>query len=91
MNPDNNQKGEGALWDFSDALPQGMLKPDETSATKNLIFRLSNVQPFKQGNVYKHGLLSLEARVLGKLAGKNISVLKGVPAETNNRSVTRPH
>jgi len=91
MNPDNNQKGEGALWDFSDALPQGMLKPDETSATKNLIFRLSNVQPFKQGNVYKHGLLSLEARVLGKLAGKNISVLKGVPAETNNRSVPRPH
>lgn len=90
VNPDNNQKAEGAVWDFSDSLSQGTLKPNETSATKNLIFRLSSVQPFKQGNVYRYGLLSLEARVLGKLADKNISVLKGVPGETNNRPISRP-
>ena len=91
VNADNNQTREGAVWDFNDTLPGGVLNPNQTSTTKKLIFRLSDAQPFKEGNLYRFELLSLEARILGKLAGENKIVLKGVPAETSNRSPTGPH
>jgi hypothetical protein len=66
VNADNGEKGEGAVWDFSSLLKANALKPNETSASRKLIFRLSNVQPFKEGTVYKYGLVSLQARIFGK-------------------------
>lgn len=91
VNADNNQTREGAVWDFNDTLPGGALSPNQTAATKKLIFRLSDTLPFKEGNLFRYGLLSLEARVLGKLAAENKVVLKGIPAENSNRSLTGPH
>jgi len=70
VNADNKQSGGGAIFDFGELLPQGSLGPDGVSEAKRLEFRISDPRPFRQGKEFKFGLLSLDARVLGKLEKK---------------------
>ena len=67
VNSDNGQVGAGAVWDFSALVPAGELKPDSVSESKRLLFRVSDFRPFLRGNDPHYGLVSLDARVLGKL------------------------
>jgi hypothetical protein len=69
-NPDNGERGPGAVWDFSGTVKDGLLGPGEKSETKELVFRLSDLRPFRQGNRIRYGFTSLDARVLAKLEKK---------------------
>jgi hypothetical protein len=64
VNADNRRPGAGALWDFSGLVPDGVLEPKGLSQPKTLIFRLTDVRPFRQGTEFKFGLVSFDARVL---------------------------
>ncbi len=65
-NADNGQNGVGAVWDFSSLLPGGTLEPLKVSTSRTLTFHLSDVRPLGSGKDFKPGLISLDARVLGK-------------------------
>jgi hypothetical protein len=66
-NADNGQNGTGAVWDFSSLLPGGTLESLKVSTPRTLTFHLSDVRSLSPGKDFKPGLLSLDARVLGKL------------------------
>ena len=75
-NSANGVQGPGAVWDFSDAVRGGVLRPGEESAPKRLLFRLSDLRPLRDGNDFHTGVVTLEARILahasthaGKTAG----------------------
>jgi hypothetical protein len=63
---DNGLAGAGAVWDFSSLVRSGALGPADSSEVKRLTFRLLDVRPVRQEKEYKSGVLSLDARVLGK-------------------------
>jgi hypothetical protein len=60
------QSGQGAVLEFSALLHGGMLLPDSTSDPRQLVFRLTDLRPFRQGKDFKFGLIDVDARVLGK-------------------------
>jgi len=66
LGADNGQAGAGAVLDFSSVLHNGWLLPDSTSGLKRLLFRLTDLRPFRQGKEFKFGLIDLDARVLVK-------------------------
>jgi hypothetical protein len=80
-NADNGRQGAGAVWDFTPFVKSGILKPDEQSEPKTLIFHLSNLKPFLQGKEFKFGLVNLNTVVLGKME-KTEKAEKTEPAET---------
>jgi hypothetical protein len=68
VNADNHTRDAGAVWDFTTSLKNGVLGPGEYSGDKPLVFRLSEIRPFKQGDSYRFGLVHVDARVLAKTA-----------------------
>jgi hypothetical protein len=67
VNSDNGLKEDGAVWDFSAQLKERVLRPNEFSGTKTLIFRLTKPKPFREGNKFNYGLVGIDARILGRL------------------------
>ncbi len=65
---DNGQSGPGAVLDLSALLHAGMLLPDSTSDPRQLVFRLTDLRPFRQGNEFKFSLIDLDVRVLAKVS-----------------------
>ena len=55
------------MWDFSHLIKNGALAAADSSEVKKLTFRLLDVRPVRQEKEYKSGVLSLDARVLGRL------------------------
>ena len=48
VNADNHHTGTGAVWDFSNLLPKGVLKPGDKSGAKRLDFCLTGIRPFRR-------------------------------------------
>ena len=75
VNADNGAGGPGAVWDFTSFLPDGGLAPGESSRVRPLVFALSDLRPFRQGQEYtfrenvrfRWGLVGIDVRVLGAL------------------------
>ncbi len=65
VNPDNQVRGIGAVWDFTSLLPNGVLLPDSLSAPKDLVFQLQNLGPFRESMDLRLGFVNMEARILG--------------------------
>jgi len=63
-NADNQLTRPGAVWDFSRLLNDNVLKPYETSAVRQLIFRLDNPREFSDGKGIRNRLLDFDIRVL---------------------------
>ena len=64
-NSDNQVRGTGAVFDFSGQLQNGMLLPGAVSAPKDLVFQLSDLQPFREGTDLRLGFVNMEAKILG--------------------------
>lgn len=60
-NADNAQSGAGAEWQFADV----QLNPGVGSEARVIRFKLTNRQPYRQGNRYRLGLLNLELTIHG--------------------------
>jgi hypothetical protein len=60
---DNGTGRAGAIFDLTALIAGGRLLPDSVSAPRTLTVRLSDVRPFKQGQLLKFGLVALDARV----------------------------
>jgi len=65
-NSDGGGRGPGAVWDWSGAIPGGALDPGEESQPRELVFRLTELRPFRQGKTIQYSLAKLDARVLAK-------------------------
>ena len=69
-NADNQQTGRGAIWDFTDTLNKGLLKPGERSEAKRLSFRLVGAEGLEAGMLARgQGVLrfvQLELKALGR-------------------------
>jgi hypothetical protein len=63
-NADNKLSGPGAIWDFTSTIPAGGLLPDSAGSARELVFQLSDLRPFRQGERNRFNILSLTARVL---------------------------
>jgi hypothetical protein len=70
-NADNREVGSGAVWDFSDLLGGGALKPEARSRPKRLEFKFSNVPPsaFRSYDALLR-MIQVEAKVLAAPASK---------------------
>ncbi len=68
LGTENGVPGPGAVWNLTPALPDGALKPGQETVPRLLGFRLTDLRPFRQGKTIHYGLVSLDARVLGRLA-----------------------
>lgn len=66
-NAENGEYGTGAVWDFSSHLPEGTLASMQLSTTKKLTFQVNDVRQLLPGKDFELGVLSLDARVLGKI------------------------
>ena len=66
VNPDNHLTQPGAVWDLSSLLKDNLLKPNETSAAKDLVFRLDNPVELLDGKTTRYRLVDLDVRVLAK-------------------------
>jgi hypothetical protein len=75
-NADNKLSGPGAIWDFTSTLPPGGLLPDSAGKVKDLVFQLSDMRPFKQGEREKFSILNIAARVLAPPPAKKDSTNK---------------
>ena len=64
VNADNRQTRDGAVWDFSDVIQDGVLKPSERSKEKRFEFRLVDLQPFRR---VKSGWISDLTNFRGKV------------------------
>ena len=69
-NADNGVTGPGAVWDFSSTIPAAGLLPDSSAAAKDLVFTLSDVRPFRQGDANRFGIVNLTAKVLSPMPAK---------------------
>jgi hypothetical protein len=61
---DNQLTQSGAVWDLSSLLKDNVLKPDETSAVRQLVFRVDNPRGFSDGKNVRNRLLDFDIRVL---------------------------
>ena len=65
---DNGIRGPGAVWEFRPEGTGSVLKPGDASAPRKLVFRLTDLRPFREGKQFRYGLISVDARVLGRAA-----------------------
>lgn len=65
LNADNNEAGPGAVWNFTKYLKNGLLRPNEVSESKVMIFHLPNAPSFRKGNQFAWSLVTMDVRVLG--------------------------
>ena len=63
-NADNQLTQPGAVWDLSSLLENNALKPDETSAVRQLVFRVDHPRELLDGKNVRTKLLDFGARVL---------------------------
>jgi hypothetical protein len=59
INADNGVRGAGAEWLFSSAA----LPPSGMSGERVMTFALANLRPFREGRLYRLGVLELSAGV----------------------------
>ncbi len=69
VNADNQFSQAGAVWDVSSLLNQNILKPNQSSAVKQLIFRLDDAVVLSQDKNVRLGLLDLDIRTLAASFG----------------------
>ncbi len=82
-NADNRLTQPGAVWDFSSLLRDNTLKPEETSATKQLIFRVDNPRDFFDGENLHTDLLNFDIRVLAGGVEPEVKPMTQKPGSTN--------
>ncbi|MDQ3949606.1 MAG: glycoside hydrolase [Gemmatimonadota bacterium] len=61
--------GSGAVIDFADVVPGGVLAPGQRSEPKRLVFRLSELRPLREGDEYRLDLVSMKVSVYGRVGG----------------------
>ena len=68
---DNGITRTGAVWDFTELLPNGSIMPDSVSRPRTLVFQLPALRAMPRGSDFRFGqpwpggLLHFEAQVLG--------------------------
>lgn len=68
LNADNQQRGTGAVWDFTDVVRGGSLEPGAKTGAKRFEFQLIDSHPFRRlpdGRI-PHDLIKLESKVLAR-------------------------
>ncbi len=64
-NSDNGVRGVGAVWDLTPLLRNGVLLPDSLSASKDFVFQLTGMEPFRTGTDLHLQFVNMEAKILG--------------------------
>ncbi|MEO8430653.1 MAG: sialidase family protein [Acidobacteriota bacterium] len=71
---DNGAVGAGALWKFGQ--PSGdslgstnVLEPGKSTPSRRIVFRLSELRPFREGREFHYGLIHVTARMLARPNG----------------------
>jgi len=68
VNAQNGMAGEGAIWDFTQALPSAGLAPGASTSTQPLVFRLTDLRHNQdadfRGPVFEGKILKMDVRVL---------------------------
>jgi hypothetical protein len=64
LKSDNKKKGVGAIWDFTEFMKNGKLKPGETTDKKHVILKLKNEIPGKYLKFRQ--FLDMKTKILGK-------------------------
>ncbi len=72
-NADNQLTRPGAVWDLSSSLNDNVLKPDQTSAVRQLVFRVDNPRELLDGKGVRVGLIDFDVCVLAEGAGRTSS------------------
>jgi hypothetical protein len=70
-NADNKVEGPGAVFDFSNSLPGGELKPDQSSGIKTIEFHLAEVRLPREGELKIEkllylGFVTMDVQILGE-------------------------
>ncbi len=70
VNADNDEKGAGSIWDFSQLIADGVLRPGEKTGSKRFEFRVTDINPFRLGvkGYADPYLINADCVVLGKKA-----------------------
>ncbi len=65
-NAENGISGPGAVWTIREASAGGALAPGAESSVQELVFRISDLRPFRDEKSIRYLFASFQARVLGK-------------------------
>ena len=72
VNSENRVTGDGAVWDFTALLENGLLAPGQVTGTRSVVFRLSDFGSFRQREgYYKWFFLDMDVMVLGSVLSAN--------------------
>ncbi len=66
VNATNGATGAGAVWDYTDAVADGVLRPDMVSAARVLTFRLAGPRPLYGEKNFWNGLVEMPVLVLAR-------------------------
>ncbi len=66
VNATNGATGAGAVWDYTDAVADGVLRPDMVSAARVLTFRLAGPRPLYGEKGFRSGLVEMPVLVLAR-------------------------
>jgi hypothetical protein len=66
VNATNGATGAGAVWDYTDAVADGVLRPRMVSAARVLTFRLSDPRPLYGEKNFRNGLVEMPVLVLAR-------------------------
>lgn len=70
-NADNGKEGAGAIWEFSEALPQGVLLPGDSSAVRPFAFKLTEQRSRKiASDAFRRSILNMDVRILAAPSSK---------------------
>ncbi len=67
VNAPNGATDVGAVWDFSDAVADNVLRPGMVSAARVLTFRLSGLRPLYGDKNFRNGLVEMPVLVLARV------------------------
>jgi hypothetical protein len=79
-NADNNGTGAGSIWDFSQLIADGILKPGEKTGSKRFEFHVTDIDPFRRNtqDFIDPYLVNADCIVLGK---KIVSIPKSTATQ----------
>jgi len=64
LGAENGTEKAGAVWDFTNLVPSGVLPPDSASGTTEMRFSVTDRRPFTDGRFSPRSVLSASVRVL---------------------------
>jgi len=72
VNADNGEHSGGAMFDFTSAMTDGVLKPDESTKTRTIKFEVKDVHlpPLEEKNILKNvqlAFVNADIQILGEV------------------------